>query len=66
MVFEVSKTAAEVRRALAERYPGLGGLGVEEAAALLVGFSDARALRRAHRRWTGRSRAEVRRDRRAR
>lgn len=42
----------DVRRALAVRYLGEDRLAVEEVA-VLVGFSDARAFRRAFVRWTG-------------
>ena len=43
----------EVRFALARRFLEIDRLSVDEVA-LLVGFSDGRAFRRAYRRWTGR------------
>lgn len=49
-----------VRRSLADRYLGQDQLSVEEVSVLL-GYSDARAFRRAFRRWTGETPAQRRR-----
>lgn len=55
-----SHVVDEVRRSLSVRYLAEDRLGVEEVA-VLVGFSDARAFRRAFQRWTGRTPADHRR-----
>lgn len=52
----------ELRRGLAEDYLQRSGLGTEDLAVML-GFSDSRAFRRAFKRWTGTSPAEFRRTR---